>query len=68
MVEFQIDQAFVGDLFEQVGKGTVAVIALAEARVNSADDLLEHRAPDRVVVLFDGEKNLDDSFVSFVFS
>ena len=54
LVVLQLQEAPGLGVFEQVGEGPVAVVALVEVGVHPAEGLLDHRAPKGVVVGLQG--------------
>ena len=69
LIVFQFDQAGGGGILQQCGEAGVPVVAFVETGVDPADGLLEHRAPDRVVILLQRPQDLQqpiDGFLLFV--
>src|SRR5690242_4020175 len=58
LVRVEADEVFLFGILEQVGEGAEAVVRLVEARIAALERLLDHRAPDALVLAALGDERL----------
>src|SRR6188768_3510225 len=51
LISFQIDEAVLLRVFEQITEGAKPIVRLVEARVATLERLLDHRAPDFFILI-----------------